>query len=426
MTNLDSASGHACGVFKDKSAKCWGSNAFGVLGIDSDEREAKAPTAVKGFTKAKEVACGQNHCCGLQETGAVSCWGYASSGQLGNGSREQAKAPVAVTGMTDGTSVKLMENTSCALKKDGTVWCWGSNFDQAPRAVENATDIVQMDAEGFGCGVKKDKTVVCWASKNDYGQLGDGTNKARNDAAPVKGIKGAKQVAVGRRHACALLEDSTVKCWGENGRGQLGDGTIDDRNTPVKVVQVNAEKLEPQADKDKPTALADGAKAAKLDGAPSGCESSVKLAATVNGKKIPFTVVQVEGKKNHAKLGYYLTFRNYELDEKKRWAMPRGKQARIGLGLEKWVIEKNDEGKERPVQKPADKSEPYTTGFIKSYRLTNGAGIFDNHRQRFFDDGQVTVTHMDDEWVCGEVDLRHKDKKHALKGKFTAKIAPAK
>jgi hypothetical protein len=106
--------------------------------------------------------------------------------------------------------------------------------------------------------------------------------------------------------------------------------------------------------------------------------------------------------------------------------MPRGGQGRIGFGLEKWVIENNDEGNERPVQKAADMAEPYTTDFTGSYRLTNSAGIFDNHKQRFFNKGQVTVTHLDDNWVCGEIDLSHDKENHSLKGKFAAQIPPKK
>ncbi|MCX6014462.1 MAG: hypothetical protein NT020_02535 [Chloroflexales bacterium] len=37
------------------------------------------------------------------------------------------------------------------------------------------------------------------------------------------------QVTAGDRFSCALLNDGSVKCWGENGSGQLGLGDTDAR-----------------------------------------------------------------------------------------------------------------------------------------------------------------------------------------------------
>ena len=48
-------------------------------------------------------------------------------------------------------------------------------------------------------------------------------------------------LAVGGRHACALVKDGTVRCWGENQQGQLGNGVPDaafsgaNQPTPVTV-----------------------------------------------------------------------------------------------------------------------------------------------------------------------------------------------
>jgi alpha-tubulin suppressor-like RCC1 family protein len=247
VVDYTAASGHACAVWPDKTAKCWGSNAFGVAGVGTDDRDLKTPTAVKDFTDAAAVGCGQNHCCGMKGDGSVSCWGYASSGQLGNGSSTNTNAPVPVTGLADATQLAVGTNTNCALKKDATVVCWGQDFSNTPGPVEGATEITQLDGQGFMCGVKTDKTVVCWGP-NSYGQLGDGTQEDRKKkAAPVKGLAGAVQVAVGVNHACALLEDNSVKCWGKNGRGQLGDGSLDDRTEPVVAAQVGAEKLTPSS-----------------------------------------------------------------------------------------------------------------------------------------------------------------------------------
>jgi alpha-tubulin suppressor-like RCC1 family protein len=46
---------------------------------------------------------------------------------------------------------------------------------------------------------------------------------------------GAVQVAVADNHACALITDGTVRCWGSNGSGQLGNGSSSNSSRPVTV-----------------------------------------------------------------------------------------------------------------------------------------------------------------------------------------------
>jgi hypothetical protein len=157
---------------------------------------------------------------------------------------------------------------------------------------------------------------------------------------------------------------------------------------------------------------------------PEGCPSKVELVATVAGKPFPFIVRHIEATWAWQNLGYAIEFSNYDKDEKNIWAMPRGGQAWIKFGLEKWVIENGDDGKEKVVQKQADMAQPYITDFTGSYRATNAAGIYDNYKQRGFNKGQITLSHLDDSWVCGEIDLGHDENGNTLKGKFAAPIPP--
>ena len=41
--------------------------------------------------------------------------------------------------------------------------------------------------------------------------------------------KTAPKIAAGHMHACALLKDGSVKCWGNNAGGQLGLGDMQNR-----------------------------------------------------------------------------------------------------------------------------------------------------------------------------------------------------
>src|SRR5438046_7711901 len=84
------------------------------------------------------------------------------------------------------------------------------------------------------CAVLEDTTLRCWG-ENDYGQLGNGVISSPPETpnpTPVAavGVTGAVAVRGGGFHTCALLANGRVQCWGRNtgdpdgrGGGQLGD-----------------------------------------------------------------------------------------------------------------------------------------------------------------------------------------------------------
>src|SRR5205823_1474565 len=91
------------------------------------------------------------------------------------------------------------------------------------------------------CALLSDHTMRCWGS-DIHGQLGDG-NFADSSTGPVgsavpvavSGITSAVAITTGAYHTCAILADGSVRCWGLNGQAQLGDGGIADSSTAVVV-----------------------------------------------------------------------------------------------------------------------------------------------------------------------------------------------
>ena len=79
------------------------------------------------------------------------------------------------------------------------------------------------------CAVLDDGSVRCWGSGAD-GRLGYGNVASIGDtespaaAGPVSlGIgRSAVAITAGDSHTCALLDDGSVRCWGQGRSGQLG------------------------------------------------------------------------------------------------------------------------------------------------------------------------------------------------------------
>ena len=77
-------------------------------------------------------------------------------------------------------------------------------------------------------------TLKCWGS-GASGQLGKGNTNDLGDGAGEMGSnltaislgtgRTATAIATGRSHACAILDNSSLKCWGANNFGQLGQGS---------------------------------------------------------------------------------------------------------------------------------------------------------------------------------------------------------
>ncbi|MFC1474695.1 hypothetical protein ACFLQK_01505 [bacterium] len=85
------------------------------------------------------------------------------------------------------------------------------------------------------CMLMPDTTVQCWGT-GVSGQIGNGASyEYVTSPATVSGLTGVKSVTTGHYHSCALMADGAVKCWGRNHCGQLGDGTTTNANTPKSV-----------------------------------------------------------------------------------------------------------------------------------------------------------------------------------------------
>jgi alpha-tubulin suppressor-like RCC1 family protein len=253
-------------VISDGTVSCFGGNQYGQLGNTTNignDNANPVPTQVAGLTHATQAAAGLGHTCVLKDDGTVACWGLNNVGQLGNatnnGTGNANPAPRVILGLTHVTQIASGRAHTCALRDDGTVSCWGLNSsgqlgtginsgngsaNPAPVAVAGLTHVTQIAAgSGHTCAVVDDGTVACWGD-NQYGELGSTANNGTTNANPtptvIAGLTGVTQVAAGSGHTCAVIDDGTVRCWGDNRFGQSGNAanTGIDTAAPIPTVVV--------------------------------------------------------------------------------------------------------------------------------------------------------------------------------------------
>lgn len=261
---------HTCALLSIGRMVCWGKNNYGQLG-DGTTTTQSWPVYALLPAFATGIAAGNEHSCAILSTNAMQCWGHNEHGQLGDSGPEPYSLPVYVK-LAGGEVPALAKandyDNTCVVLYSRTLKCWGLNEygelgnsadddgsdmpHSTPKTVLiSATPIqplypVSDVAVGFvhACAKMDDglgnTNIQCWGD-NRWGQLGDGGNEDHSDlpvavlaygnaSTPLTGIL---SIAAAGFTTCAVLNDGTVQCWGDNSSGQLGNGFSGDLSAPI-------------------------------------------------------------------------------------------------------------------------------------------------------------------------------------------------
>ncbi|MYH52579.1 MAG: hypothetical protein F4139_06460 [Gemmatimonadetes bacterium] len=204
--------------------RCWGSSEGGLLGygngqpVGDDETVADVgpvPIGISG--RVVDIGGGDDFVCAVFDSGRVRCWGSNHAGQLGMGHQDQINVGDDETPADMDNDVLLGGNAvqvaggrykACALLDTGKVRCWGIN------AADWDWNRKELVGRTYGLGYG--------AAFGTSEPIGD--DEPPSDAGDLELPGTARKIAVGGYHMCALMDDGAVRCWGAAGLGNLGHG----------------------------------------------------------------------------------------------------------------------------------------------------------------------------------------------------------
>jgi hypothetical protein len=160
---------------------------------------------------------------------------------------------IASTGR-ESTRLVVGDNHSCLLLHDGSVKCWGDNTygqlgvsgitsSKTPVTVSsfgvNRYAVEIAAGKQHSCALLNDASVSCWGD-NGFGNLGDGDSDSSGQLTTSTLTTGERAIAVNvdSDASCALLVNGAVKCWGDGAVGITAFGTALDVNTPTLVPEL--------------------------------------------------------------------------------------------------------------------------------------------------------------------------------------------
>ncbi|MBI2519926.1 MAG: choice-of-anchor D domain-containing protein [Bdellovibrio sp.] len=220
--------GHICALFDNATARCWGNNNVGQLGIGNtqnvgDNDYPRYSPSLASDLGIKKITTGVNHTCAIFSDNSAKCWGSNGSGQLGTAGNlsdrfgdDEILTQIPQLNFGEGVKDIVAGNfITCAILTSNQVKCWGdSSYGRLGLGYIPTTIVDTRHCSGWR---------RCWTERSTISLL----NSRPVDVQALQITSGNEvptQLSVGNSHTCALFDNGKVRCWGGNYYGQLGLG----------------------------------------------------------------------------------------------------------------------------------------------------------------------------------------------------------
>jgi cysteine-rich repeat protein len=256
-----------CALSSGGGVKCWGKDVYGVLGRATSSMNVPDPSQIGIIDfgtsrRVTQISASWYHACALFEDGHARCWGHNDGYQLGTGNAldygdgsDEELRNLGDLPLGNIRSIAASHFSTCVISgESGTdkLYCWGTNSrgelgvgNTAPRtspndnypAVLGATPLQVVPGYRGVCSLLGDGSVRCQGS-NTFGRLGvgainhyigngigdgNGVGEFPNDPAlSAKGLPGPASALLSDYLATCALVQGEAYCWGSNSAGIVG------------------------------------------------------------------------------------------------------------------------------------------------------------------------------------------------------------
>ncbi|XP_074660176.1 secretion-regulating guanine nucleotide exchange factor-like [Tubulanus polymorphus] len=239
----------------EKQLFVWGSNAYGQLGLSS-QQSLPVPTLSPLADEVTDIAAGLRHSLLLTASGDIYSMGSGRKGQLGLGKNENkiTSPQKVVISDSNSTHVKFTQLAagsyhSLVLTDNGVLYGWGCNkFGQLGCDTRELISIskplqipVSFTVKSIHCGwthniiTTESGAVYSWGRAN-YNQLGRQVSTGHCDW-NIKQIPDliSYNICCGAEHNLAVTNGGKLLSWGWNEHGICGNGNEENISKPEPV-----------------------------------------------------------------------------------------------------------------------------------------------------------------------------------------------